>query len=370
MLSLKIECAIVRGGTTKGVFIDSTQLPTDTNKRDKIILSLFGSPDVRQINGLGGGDPLTSKVALIKRSSDNDTDIDYQSGEVGIDESSINYSTMCGNLAAGAGLFALEMGLIKKTSPFTEIKIRNLNTGKYLFASIPIRDGSYVTKLCDGIDGVVGYGTEIKLTFMEPSGAITGNLLPTGQPVDKIFSSENEYVCSIVDCGTLYAFIDARSFNLSGYESPERLDGMADFREQVELIRTAVAKKISICQKTDIIPKQIKIAIFSIPNKHQDKCEIVARVINRYKTHKAYPVTGAICISAATMIPDTILNQESNSEIKNRNVCISHPSGIIITETAIDGPSKKINILSTTIKRSSRILMRGTSEVVLMTSAK
>ena len=102
MSSLKIDCAIVRGGTTKGVFINSTQLPQEVNKRDSIILSLFGSPDTRQINGLGGGDPLTSKVALIKCSSDNDVDIDYQSGEVGIDESSINYSTMCGNLAAGA----------------------------------------------------------------------------------------------------------------------------------------------------------------------------------------------------------------------------------------------------------------------------
>lgn len=363
MSSLKIECVIIRGGTTKGVFIDSTQLPTDSYKRDKLILSLFGSPDTRQINGLGGGDPLTSKVALISLSSDADADIDYQSGEVGIDESSINYSTMCGNLAAGASLFALEMGLIKKISPITEIRIRNLNTGKYLLASIPIANGGYVIKSCKEIDGVAGYGTEINLTFKYPSGAITGDLLPTGKPVNKIFSGENKYICSVVDCGTLYAFIDAKSFNLTGSESPEKLDNMTNFREQVELIRTAIAKKISLYKKVDITSKQIKIAIFSYPDNERVEGKIVARVINRYKTHKAYPVTGAICISAATMIPGTVLYREKNLNIKNKETRIHHPGGLIITETIVDERSEIIKILSATIKRSSRILMRGTADI-------
>lgn len=364
MTLLKIECAIVRGGTTKGVFIDSTQLPEDEDLRDKLILSLFGSPDTRQINGLGGGDPLTSKVALIKRSSNEHADIDYRSGEVGIDEESINYSTMCGNLASGAGLFALEMGLVEKISPVTKIKIRNLNTGKYLLASIPIIDGNYSVKPCKDIDGVAGYGTEINLTFNEPSGAITGDLLPTREPVDKILINKNEYTCSIIDCGTLYVFINAKSFRLTGNESPDELDRMTEFREQVELLREAVAKKISITQKLDFSARQIKIAIFSYPDGSRSDCEIVARVINRYKTHKAYPVTGAICISAATMIPGSILHQKNNIEKINKNIRISHPSGIISTETSISDNGSQVNILSTTINRSSRILMRGTSEVV------
>src|SRR5690606_39245526 len=152
---------------------------------DQLILSLFGSPDVRQINGLGGADPLTSKVAIIGKSSDPDTDIDYTSGEVGIDEASINYSTMCGNLASGAALFAVEFGMVSLTEPVTEVRIHNTNTGKRITALVPVADQTCVLGP-SSVAGVSGNGCELRLKFHDPAGPITGELLPTGRPIDEI----------------------------------------------------------------------------------------------------------------------------------------------------------------------------------------
>lgn len=368
MSRIQIECAIIRGGTTKGVFIERSQLPEDFDKRNNTILSLFGSPDTRQINGLGGSDPLTSKVAIINSSSEIGFDIDYESGEVGIIDSNINYSTMCGNLAAGAGLFALEMGLVKKSVPITNVRIRNLNTGKTFVASIPIENSSYPVKPCKEIDGVAGFGTEISLQFNDPGGSITGKLLPTGQPVDQIDVEENTYSCSIVDCGTLYAFFEAGAFGLSGSEVPEKLDSMEDFKITIESLREAVSQLLSKHGDREFSSKQVKIAIFAVQDKasaSKKDCDIVARVIYRYKTHKAYAVTGAICISAAMMIPDTLLQQKGGNEGDNGLIRIGHPSGIINCQIAIEKSDKKINILHATINRSARVLIHGVAEVIL-----
>ncbi len=365
MKTYEIKCAIIRGGTTKGIFLDSSLLPQDECKRDNLLLSLFGSPDTQQINGLGGGDPLTSKVALIRRSTDKNADIDYQSGEVGIDEASINYSTMCGNLASGAGLFALDIGWITKTSPVTNIKIRNLNTGKYLEASIRVDDDVPNMARCQDIDGVMGYGTEINLTFKRPSGSITGKLLPTGSPVDIITIGTDTFSCSIIDCGTLYVFINAKAFNLKGNELPEVLDNQVDFKNTIELIRAEVAKKISDKNANKYTAKQIKVAIFAFPGANEQKYDIIARVINRYKTHKAYPVTGAICISAATMITGSILYKADGVESNHQIIRISHPSGLISTETVVEIISNNVSIVSTAINRTANILLKGEAKVVV-----
>ncbi len=364
MISYSIQCAIVRGGTTKGIFINTNQLPADIALRDRVLLTLFGSPDVRQINGLGGGDPLTSKVALICASTEPDIDIDYRSGEVGIDEGIINYSTMCGNLASGVGLFALATNMIKTVAPETKVRIRNLNTGKLLEACIPINADHSVPQInCLAVDGVKGSGTEIKLTFLEPGGSITGELLPTGNATDRLVVDHHEYPCSIVDCGTLYAFFPANCFGLMGNEQPEVLDANVPFKETIEALREKVALLISTQLKKPLAAKQIKIAIFAdtLPIK-KNNAEIIARVINRYKTHKAFPVTGAICMSAASVIPNTLLNVDDNVDHTEHTVFIKHPEGIIATKSLCEWHHEKVNVLYTSVNRSARILMIGTAD--------
>ena len=361
-----IPCAIIRGGTTKGVFINADHLPAEGIERDALILRLFGSPDWRQINGLGGGDPLTSKVALIKKSYDKSVDVEYQSGEVGIDEPCINYSTMCGNLASGAALFAINTGLIKAEYPIAKIVIKNVNTGKLIEAVIPIDKTGHpqLRNSCEDIDGVKGGGVEVSLTFIEPSGSITGHLLPSKRPIDCLEVDGNSYECSIVDCGTLYAFLAASQFNLNGDEEPESLDLNLVFKAKIEKIRDAVAKKISISIDKNIQAKQIKIAIYAA-HKELDgyRGEIIARVVNKYKTHKAFPVTGAICMSAAAVIPNTLLNDGVKIDTSEHEMLVRHSEGVIKASTVCEIVDGVVRIKHTLLARSARIIMTGEAQL-------
>lgn len=356
-----VACAVVRGGTTKGLFINTKELPEDKTQRDAIILTLMGSPDLRQINGLGGGDPLTSKVALISKSESSDVDVEYLSGEVGIDEGVINYSTMCGNLASGVGIFALATGLISAEYPQTKIRIRNMNTGKKLEALIPMSpDLTPLIKDCMEIDGVRGAGSEIKLTFIEPGGSITGEILPSGNPIDTLPINNKAYRCSIVDCGTLYAFFPADQFGLCGDEQPELLDLNEPFKNLIEQLREAVAERLTQHLHRSIFAKQIKVAIYAdFTRIVDDHKELTARVINRYKTHKAFPVTGAICISTACVIPGTLLNSCNISKGIEYNVLIKHSEGVITTTSLSEIINGQVNIIYTSVNRSARIIMAG-----------
>ena len=365
MQEYELECAIVRGGTTKGVYLDPRQLPADDNLRDRILLSLMGSPDIRQINGLGGSDPLTSKVALISPSSHPDADVDYLSGEVNIDEPSINYSTMCGNLASGVALFAQAIGLVSSIDASHPVRIRNLNTGKLLFAAADMHNGELRYVRAEAIDGVQGFGTKIDLSFHDPAGPITGQLLPTGEVLEQLSVNGKLYSTSIVDCGTLYAFFRATELDLSGRESAETIDATTNTRELIEELRGRAAEKISNTLNRKIAPKQIKIALVSaIPEKERSTADIVARVVNRYKTHKVYPVTGALCLSAAALIPGTIVHEYIKPEGPTATIRIAHPSGIM-QAGSMRAQCDHLHIEAANIHRSARILMRGHAHVII-----
>lgn len=367
MKNYSVPCAVIRGGTTKGIYINTKHLPEDKQLRDSIILGLFGSPDHRQINGLGGGDPLTSKVALVSASLEPDIDLYYQSGEVGIDEALINYSTMCGNLAAGVGLFAIAEGLLKPEYPNTSCTIKNLNTGKLIKAQIPLSsDGTFVIhEDCSQIDGVGSSGVEVKLSFEDPNGSITGKLLPTGTPKNNILVDNTVFECSVVDCGTVYAIFQAHLFGLSASEPAESLDANIRFKQLIEILRNKVAELISNGIGRNFTPKQIKIAICSLSSPEEGNFYINARVINRYKTHKAFPVTGAICFSGACVLTGTILNTLSCLDNREHAVSISHPEGVIVALSQCKVENGCIGIDHTRVVRSARIIMRGIGEVII-----
>ncbi|MDQ2076203.1 PrpF domain-containing protein [Marinimicrobium sp. ABcell2] len=360
----RLECAIVRGGTTKGVFIDGAALPDDPKRRDQLILSLFGSPDTRQINGLGGGDPLTSKVAIMRRVDGSDVDLEYLSGEVGIDEAIINFSTMCGNLAAGAGLYAVEAGWVKKTEPVTTVRIRNGNTGKRLTAFIPIASGACVMAPSGAVDGAAGYGAEMSLAFHDPAGAITGQLLPTGSATDTLtLAHEQPVPCSIVDCGTLYGFVHASSFGLSGHESPRELDNNTAFKETMEHLREQVAITLTERSGNAYTSRQIKMAIVAAAEDAPAK--VISRVINRYKTHKAFPVTGAICLSAAAAVDGTLVHELVGNSKGLCRIGIGHPTGALSVRSSFEVEQGAYKILETVVNRSARVLMEGVAYAYL-----
>ena len=181
-----LRCVIIRGGTSKGIYFHGNELPQDPTLRDKIILDVFGSPDIREIDGLGGADVLTSKVCIIGPSKREDADVDYTFGQVIIDKPIVDRSTNCGNLSAGVGPFAIDEGLVKAVEPITRVRIFNTNTKKVLVADVPVKDGKAVVEGDYHIDGVPGTGAKIALDFAGTGGTIRGTLLPTGKAKEKL----------------------------------------------------------------------------------------------------------------------------------------------------------------------------------------
>ncbi|MBN2542937.1 3-methylitaconate isomerase, partial [bacterium] len=182
----KIPCVIQRAGTSKGVYFHEKDLPENTQLREKVVLSVFGSPDIRQIDGLGGADPLTSKVAIIGPSQRDDADVNYTMGQVSIDEAFVDHSGNCGNISSGVGPFAIDEGLVTVKEPQTVVRIYNTNTKKILKAYVPTYQGKTKYTGDYAIDGVPGTGSKILLDYSETSGTLGRGVLPTGNPVDVI----------------------------------------------------------------------------------------------------------------------------------------------------------------------------------------
>jgi 2-methylaconitate cis-trans-isomerase PrpF len=167
----------MRGGTSKGIFLMEEDLPRDPGLRDRIILAIFGSPDIRQIDGLGGADSLTSKLALIASPKTGGRDVDYTFGAVGIDKPFIDYSANCGNISSAVGPFVIEKGWVRPEEPYTTVRIFNTNTRKMIHAKVPIKKGRIISEGDYAMDGVPGTGAKIELSFLDPGGAATGRLI-------------------------------------------------------------------------------------------------------------------------------------------------------------------------------------------------
>lgn len=354
-----IPCAIVRGGTSKGVFLLEEHLPQDPEQRAGLLLRLMGSPDPRQIDGLGGADPLTSKVAIISRSSREGIDVEYESVEVGIAEPFVNLGIMCGNLLAGVGPFAIAEGLVVPRLPATTVRIYCRSNQKTVVARVPYEHD---------VHGAGAWPALVDLVFENPAGAVTGKLLPAGKPMTRLSLDHGRRLdVSIVDAGTLYAFARADAFGLSGMEDAAVLDGNAGFRATIEEARKEIARRINRQRFRSIpliSPRLVKIAIVTPPGGHRGDVDIVARVINRAKVHKAYAVSGAICLAAAAAIPGTVVNGIVKAAASPLRLRIGHPSGILSLLLHWPVGAAEPTISAAEIRRSARIVMRGNAHVV------
>lgn len=363
-----IPCSIIRGGTSKGIFVLEEHLPHDPGKRDQLLLALMGSPDPRQIDGLGGADPLTSKVAIVAPSKRPGIDVEYESVEVGIAETAVGHGIMCGNLIAGVGCFAIAEGLIAPQAPATTATIYCRSNQKTIIAQIPLALGA------DTIQAMSASSDEtapvVDLVFHNPGGAVTGKLLPTGEPVTRLsLGKKRELKVSIVDAGTLYSFVRAESFGLSGMETAEELDGNAQFRAEIEAVREKVAECVNHYRFGGaplISPRLVKLAIVSryaaSDSLHGD-ADIVARIINKAKVHKAYAVSGAISLAAAAAIPGTLVNDIIAPAASPFTLRVAHPSGVLAVRMQWFSGVNGVVIENASIQRSARIIMRGTAYV-------
>jgi 2-methylaconitate cis-trans-isomerase PrpF len=370
---MKIPCAIYRGGTSKPIFFLEQDLPRDSKERDRAVLEAFGSPDVRQIDGLGGADPLTSKVAYIGPPSVADADIDYTFGYVGIRDPVIDYTGNCGNTSAAVGPFALLRGLIEAEEPVTKVRIYNTNTKKIIVGEFPVRDGEFVSEGDFRIDGVPGSGSKILLDFLDSGGAVTGKLLPTGKVKEEVkFPTLGTLTVSMVDAANPFVFVRATDLGMRDDATSDQIAADEPLLKRCEEIRSVVAEIMGIAKKEDATrtsPGVPKIALISPPTTYQTPkgkvdardVDVVARMTALQKLHKAYAVTGAVCLGAAAKVDGTIVN-EIYRKVQPENppaVRIGHPSGTIQVEIETVKTSGGLTLSKAALARTARLLMDG-----------
>jgi len=365
----RIPCVIMRGGTSKGIFIKSNHLPQDKKLRDEMILSIFGSPDIRQIDGLGGADPLTSKLAIIAPSSHPQADVDYTFAQVGISQPVVDYSGNCGNISSGVGPYAIDEGFVKAIEPFTKVRIHNTNTGKILEAEVEVEGGrAKVTGECR-IAGVPGTGSKIMLNFAGTAGSVTGKLLPTGNVVDTISTSSGSIEVSIVDCANPMVFVRAEDMGIKGIESPDEINSNSELLKRLEEVRSTVAVLIGMAETpqeaTEKSPAFPMIAMVSKPADYADftsgkmiassDISLVSRLMFMQVLHKTYAGTGTVCTGAAAKIPGTIVHEMITEPESVETVRIGHPAGVIVLEARVkDGCIERA-----AFARTARRIMEG-----------
>jgi 2-methylaconitate cis-trans-isomerase PrpF len=371
---MKIPCALYRGGTSKPVFFLEADLPRNAKERDLMVLRAFGSPDIRQIDGLGGADPLTSKVAYIGPSVVPEADLNYTFGYVGITQPVIDYTGNCGNTSAAVGPFALLRGLIKPVEPVTRVRIYNTNTKKIILAEFKVANGEFVSEGDFTIDGVPGSGSKILLDFIGSGGAVTGKLLPTGKVREEVkFPTLGALEVSMVDAANPFVFVRAADLGLRGDETMDEFGNSETTLRKCEEIRSVVAEIMGIAKKEEATtrsPGAPKIAVvappatYSTPKGQVDatQIDVVARMTALQKLHKAYAVTGAVCLGTAAKIPGTIVN-EIYRKVQPDNppaVRIGHPTGKLQVEILIEkGRNGELELTRAALARTARLLMDG-----------
>ena len=372
MSEIGVSCTLMRGGTSKGLFFLDSDLPSDSELRTRTILAAFGSPDPRQIDGLGGADPLTSKVAIIRPSDEPEIDVEYTFGQVSISEPWIDFSANCGNMSSAVGPFAIEKRLVSPQQPVTRVRILNTNTSKVIVSEVPVRDGKVVTGGTYRIDGVPGSGAEIKLHFLDPGGGATGKLLPTGNPRDQITLEDGKTVdVSIVDAGNPAGFVRADQIGLGGHELPEQIESRNEILTLLEELRAKISEILGLCsswrqayQHYTSLPKIVFVAQPTTFETLQgeviqaERIDILARVMAMGRLHKAFAVTAGIPTAAASRIPGSVVHQLCRQRPKT--LSIGHPSGTLSLEVAVEGGEEGVSVREVVVGRTARKLMEGT----------
>lgn len=318
----RIPCVLMRGGTSRGPFFLSRDLPADRAARDAVLVSAMGSGHPLQIDGIGGGNPLTSKVAIVGRSARPDADVDYLFAQVNVDRALVDTAPNCGNMLAAVGPFAIEQGLVPATDPETRLTIFNVNTGKRI-QSIVQTPGSVVNYEGNtAIAGVPGTAAAVRLAFLDAAGSKTGKLLPTGNGADVIEGVE----VTLFDMAVAAILVDAASFGKTGQEAPADLDGDRTFMQLLEALRMEAGRRMGLGDVSQmVIPKPI---LLSPP---AGAATIAARYFMPHSCHTAVAITGAVCIASACCTPGTIAHRlarlpEPDADGRRRLI-IEHPSG-------------------------------------------
>lgn len=349
---MQISASVIwmRGGTSKGGYFLAEDLPSERRERDAFLLRVMGSPDLRQIDGMGGADPLTSKVAVVRKSARQGIDVDYLFLQVFVDQALVSDQQNCGNILAGVGPFAIERGLVVPTGDETPVAIYMENTGQVAIATVQTPSGAvnYVGEAA--IDGVPGTHAPIPLEFRDAAGSSCGALLPTGNPVDMI----EGVACTLIDNGMPCVLFKAEDVGATGYETREELEseGFAPIRGRIEAIRLAAGPLMNL---GDVSAKSVpKMTLVAPP---RNGGAITARVFIPHRAHASIGVLGAITTATACLVEGSPAAEVAEvPEGRRKTLSVEHPSGEMscVLETDVQG-----QVISAALLRTARKLMDG-----------
>ena len=340
---------IMRGGTSKGAFFVESELPAEPVERDRLLMQVMGTPDPRQIDGIGGAHPLTSKVAIASSADDEDLDVEYLFLQLGVDAPIVTDRQNCGNLLAAIGPFAVERGLISPQDGAVSVRIRMRNTGGKAVAHFMVARGAPVYSGDTAISGVPGTAGEIAIDFLDIAGGTTGALLPTGRAVDEI----DGVAATLIDNGMPVVVMSAESLGVTGYETCAELEGNEGLRTRLERIRLEAGELMGLGDvSATTIPKLTLVA----PPKTGGA--VATRTFIPHRCHDAIGVLGAVSVATACRIPDTPAHAASSIDPRSDVVSIEHPTGTFDARVSID-LRDGLTVERAGIVRTARKLMDG-----------
>ncbi|TMV08340.1 2-methylaconitate cis-trans isomerase PrpF family protein [Arenibacterium halophilum] len=367
-----LPAAFWRGGTSKAVVFRIEDLPPDRTDWNAILLAVMGSPDPngRQLDGMGGGLSSLSKVCVIGPPTRADADVDFTFAQVPVGPGPVDYGGNCGNMISAMGPAALDLGYVVGPSDgMAHVRIHNTNTSKVIVSHFPVRNGLLETKGDLSIDGVAGSAAPVRLEFLEPGGAKTGKLLPTGSPMNPLEINGRTIHASLVDAANPCVFVAASDLGLTGAEHPDTLAKTSRFLETMEALRCAGSVRMGLTadmRSAAAMPSLPKVAIVAPPTDatllsgailRASDVSIMVRMLSMEQPHRAVPITGSICLAIAARLPGTI--PAALCAAHDGPLSISHPSGSTLVDARITGTDDRPHAVSGSVYRTARKLFSG-----------
>ncbi len=345
-----IPAMLMRGGTSKGLFFLKEDLPREVAARDSLLLGVMGSPDARQIDGVGGAHPLTSKVAIVSVSGDAEADIDYLFLQVVVDKAVVSDGQNCGNILSGVAQFAIERGLVAASSDETVVRVRMLNSGGIAVVTVRTPSAQVSYEGDANIDGVPGTAAPVLIDFADVAGSNCGALLPTGRASDKIDGVD----VTCIDNGMPVVLLRAQDLGKTGYESPAELEADKALIAKIEAIRLQVGPMMNlgdVAEKT--VPKM------SLISRAQNGGVVATRTFIPHRVHQSIGVLGAASVAAGCCIPGSVA-EGIVSEAGSGLLDVEHPSGRFGVEIELSEDEGQFNVTRSALLRTARKLMDGT----------
>ncbi len=348
-----VRCTMLRAGTSRGLFLEARDLPADAAARDDLLLRLMGTPDPRQIDGLGGATSLTSKVAVVSPSEDPEVDVDYLFLQLGVDEATVSGRQNCGNILAGVGPFAVERGLVPAAGDETSVRIRMVNSGSVAVATFPTPDGRVEYRGDVAIAGVPGTAAPVVLDFADTEGSATGALLPTGHVRDTVEGIE----VSCVDNGMPVVLALAESFGLTGHEPHEQLAADAALLDRVDTFRRKAAELMGMGDVSRAsVPKTVLLA------PPRDGGQVSTRSFIPVQPHTSIGVLGAVSVVTGMLLPGAVGHELTADWPQGTSqVDVEHPTGHLLVDVVVDASATPPRVVRSGVVRTARKLFDGTA---------